>query len=89
LHSDSFDRRQRSDREIAGDVTAALLADRLLIMTTEQGDLVEHSLLDDLELQVSLKYLDENWTFRFWSGQSVEVDDLIDGKVVFLPLGQA
>lgn len=89
LHPDSVDRRERTDQQIAADATEALLADRLLIMTTTDGEAVEHSLLDDLEVEVSIKSYSERWTFRFWSGRSVEVDDLIDGKVGYLPLRQA
>ena len=88
-HPDAFDRRGRSDHDIATDVTAAILTDRVLIMTTRYDDVVEHGFLDDLELQVEIKSLDEQWSFRFWSGRQVTIEELIDGTVSYLPFGDA
>jgi len=88
-HPSLFDDRGRSERRIAADVTTAVLTDRVLIMTRRHGDVVEHAFLDDLELRVDLKSLDVQWSFRFWSGQQVTIEELIDGTVTYLPFDDA
>jgi hypothetical protein len=89
MHPEVVERRGRSDEKIADDVTAALLADKLVILTVRSGSIVEHKPLFDLETELATKPNEELWTLRFWSGRTVTVEDLIDGRVDYLPLTSA
>ena len=86
LHPEDFVRRNRTDEEIAADVTTALIGDRLLVLVVRDGDFHEFRLLDDIEQELDAKSNDETWVLRFWSGEAVSIDRLIDREVDYLPV---
>jgi hypothetical protein len=94
IHPESLDRPGAPlDRVLA--VTDDLLADRMLVIeetwpSTGPDDPARSlRLMTDLDEEIAFKANDETWRLRFWSGRSVDVDDLIDGKVVYLPLEES
>ncbi|RYE10335.1 MAG: hypothetical protein EOP22_04620 [Hyphomicrobiales bacterium] len=93
IHPDQLQRAGEDEEKLRG-LTADLLADRLVVVVevwTPPGTEAEDQnirILGDLETEIDFKSNDEKWQLRFWSGAAVEIDDLIDGKVAFLPLDQ-
>jgi hypothetical protein len=87
LHPEFFSANGREPLAIALDVTDDLVSDRSLVVISHWPGRVEYSILDDLEVLVEFKQLEEELGFRFWSGRQVSVDDLKDGKVTYKPLG--
>lgn len=70
----------------ARDLVADVINDRMLIVTSRNEEFEEVRLAGSLEFEVDFKDRNESLEFRFWSGQVVSLEDLIDEKVSYLPL---
>ncbi|AKR58497.1 hypothetical protein XM25_22410 [Devosia sp. H5989] len=68
------------------DLAADVINNRMLIVTCRDEGFEEVRLAQTLEFEVDFKGRNESLEFRFWSGQVVSLEDLIDGKVSYVPL---
>jgi hypothetical protein len=87
LHPEFFLANGREPLTIGLEVTDDLVSDRSVVVISRWPEGVEYSIPDSLEVLVDFKHLEEELSFRFWSGRQVSVDDLIDGAVAYKPLG--
>ena len=70
----------------ARDLVADVINNRMLIVTCRDEGFEEVRLAHSPEFEVDFKGRNESLEFRFWSGQIVSLEDLIDGKVNYVPL---
>jgi hypothetical protein len=68
------------------DLAADVINNRMLIVSCRDEGFEEVRLAQTLEFEVDFKGRNESLEFRFWSGQVVSLEDLIDGKVSYVPL---
>jgi hypothetical protein len=73
-------------RQWALDLVADVINNRMLVVTTRDKGFEEVRLAQSLEFEIDFKLPDESLEFRFWDGQIVSLDELIDGKVSYVPL---
>lgn len=59
-------------------VVEAVLADRMVIVTTRRPHQAEHSLMLSIELEVDLYDPQDLMEFRLWSGRAVTWEELIE-----------
>jgi hypothetical protein len=69
-------------RDIAKDVTDDAM---LIAISTRDGE-QSIRLVDRIEDEVDFLQPGERVEYRFWSGRTVSIEDLIDGRVPFKPL---
>ncbi|MBB4053995.1 hypothetical protein GGR20_003667 [Devosia subaequoris] len=67
----------------ARDLVADVINNRMLIVTCRDEGFEEVRLA---HFEVDFKGRNESLEFRFWNGQIVSLEDLIDGKVSYVPL---
>lgn len=88
LHPETFAANGRTAERIALDVTASLIGDRHIVVTRREGGETEHGLLETIELELELWGAYADLEFRFWSGRRVARAELLEGSVIYEPLGE-
>ena len=73
--------------EEAMQIVDAVLADRVVILTSTRDGESYIELLDDLESAVDYKPAAASYRFRVWS-REVSFEDVVDGKVAYTPLDE-
>ncbi len=67
-------------------VVEAILADRMVIVTTRRTHRMEHSLMPSIELEVDLYDPQDVMEFRLWSGRAVTWEEIIERQSDFSTL---
>ena len=85
-----YPRDGRSDEEVFLEIVSDVVSDRMIIMLQGHDDgPMWPSILDTVTFEVDFYHPGERWSFRFWSGRTVDVDKLMDGRVKYKPFGDA
>jgi hypothetical protein len=88
LHPDDFEPEGRTLEQIARDVTADVIENRVIIVTLHENGKIDRYLLETVELELELNGTYADLAFRFWSGRRIERAELLEGSVDYKPLGQ-
>ena len=88
VHPEFFFANERTPERVLLDIVDDVINDRMILIYQRFADGLMHPrILDSLEFEVDFYQPGEEWTFRFWSGRVVDLDDLLDGRVRYKPLG--
>lgn len=85
IHPPEHVERSPFAREWAQNIVADVVGNRMLIVRTRGDGFEQVRLAGELEFEFDVQP-SETVSFRFWNGLVVTIEDLIDGKVAYLPL---